>query len=117
MPNWGTSGTLSEKEVDIMTRYIQHEPPTPPEFGLKEMNATWKVIVPPEQRPKKQDEQPRPAQPVLGDAARCRQDRADRRRQQEDRRRHRHRLRGPHLAHVEVRSLPLRDRPRRERSC
>ncbi|MBK7952666.1 MAG: c-type cytochrome [Candidatus Accumulibacter sp.] len=54
MPNWGTSGTLSEKEMDIMTRYIQHEPPTPPEFGLKEINATWKVIVPPEQRPKSQ---------------------------------------------------------------
>ncbi|MCM8625376.1 nitrite reductase [Accumulibacter sp.] len=54
MPNWGTSGTLSEQEVDVMTRYIQHEPPLPPEFGLKEMNATWKVIVPPEQRPKSQ---------------------------------------------------------------
>ncbi|MCM8595532.1 nitrite reductase [Accumulibacter sp.] len=54
MPNWGTSGTLSEQEVDIMTRYIQHEPPMPPEFGLKEMKATWKVIVPPEQRPKSQ---------------------------------------------------------------
>jgi hypothetical protein len=52
MPNWGTSGTLTEKEVDIMTRYIQHEPPTPPEYGLKEMNATWKLIVPPSQRPK-----------------------------------------------------------------
>ena len=52
MPNWGSSGTLTDKEVDIMTRYIQHEPPTPPEFGLKEMNATWKVLVPPSQRPK-----------------------------------------------------------------
>jgi nitrite reductase (NO-forming)/hydroxylamine reductase len=46
MPNWGTSGTLSDKEVDVMTRYIQHEPPMPPEYGLKEMNATWKLIVP-----------------------------------------------------------------------
>ncbi len=54
MPNWGTSGTLTEQEMDIMTRYIQHEPPLPPEFGLKEMNATWKVIVPPSQRPKSQ---------------------------------------------------------------
>ncbi|HNC50855.1 MAG TPA: cytochrome D1 domain-containing protein [Accumulibacter sp.] len=52
MPNWGSSGTLTDKEVDIMARYIQHEPPTPPEFGLKEMNATWKVLVPPSQRPK-----------------------------------------------------------------
>jgi nitrite reductase (NO-forming)/hydroxylamine reductase len=54
MPNWGTSNALTEQEVDVMTRYIQHEPPTPPEFGMKEMNATWKVIVPPAQRPTKQ---------------------------------------------------------------
>ena len=54
MPNWGTSGTLSEKEVDIMTRYVQHEPPMPPEYGLKEMEATWKVYVKPENRPTKQ---------------------------------------------------------------
>jgi nitrite reductase (NO-forming)/hydroxylamine reductase len=53
MPNWGTSNALTEQEVDVMTRYIQHEPPTPPEFGMKEMNATWKVIVPPGQRPTK----------------------------------------------------------------
>lgn len=54
MPNWGTSGTLTEKEVDIMTRYVQHEPPTPPEYGIKEMEATWKVYVKPQDRPTKQ---------------------------------------------------------------
>ncbi len=53
MPNWGTSGELSEADVDIMARFLQHEPPTPPEFGLKEMKASWKLIVPPEKRPKK----------------------------------------------------------------
>jgi len=53
MPNWGSAGELLEKDVDIMARFLQHEPPTPPEFGMKEMKATWKVIVPPEQRPKK----------------------------------------------------------------
>jgi len=53
MPNWGTSGELSEKEIDIMARYLQHEPPVPPEYGMKEMKATWKVIVPPEKRPKR----------------------------------------------------------------
>ncbi|MBN9695901.1 MAG: c-type cytochrome [Zoogloea sp.] len=53
MPNWGTSGELSDDEVDLMARYVQQTPPQPPEFGLKEMKATWKVIVPPEQRPKK----------------------------------------------------------------
>ncbi|PKO31966.1 MAG: nitrite reductase [Betaproteobacteria bacterium HGW-Betaproteobacteria-9] len=53
MPNWQTSGEMSEKEVDMMARYIQHEPPTPPEFGMEQMKATWKVIVPPEKRPTK----------------------------------------------------------------
>jgi nitrite reductase (NO-forming)/hydroxylamine reductase len=53
MPNWGTSGELTEKDVDIMARFLQHEPPTPPEYGMKEMKATWKVLVPPEKRPKK----------------------------------------------------------------
>jgi nitrite reductase (NO-forming)/hydroxylamine reductase len=53
MPNWLTSGEMDEKTVDLMARYIQHDPPTPPEFGLEQMKATWKVIVPPEQRPKK----------------------------------------------------------------
>ena len=53
MPNWGTSGELNEKEVDLMARYIQQEPPSPPEYGMKEMEASWKVLVPPEKRPAK----------------------------------------------------------------
>jgi nitrite reductase (NO-forming)/hydroxylamine reductase len=55
MPNWGTSGTLTEQDVDVMAKFLQHEPPTPPEYGLKDMKATWKVLVPPEQRPKKKE--------------------------------------------------------------
>ncbi|WP_409449928.1 cytochrome D1 domain-containing protein [Aromatoleum sp.] len=53
MPNWGTSGELSDDEVDLMARYIQQSPPQPPEFGMPQMKETWKVIIPPEQRPKK----------------------------------------------------------------
>lgn len=53
MPNWGTSGILNDEEIDMMARFLQHEPPTPPEFGMAEMKATWKVLVPPEKRPKK----------------------------------------------------------------
>lgn len=53
MPNWGTSGELNDDEVDMMARYIQQEPPVPPEWGMKEMMASLKVIVPPDQRPKK----------------------------------------------------------------
>lgn len=51
MPNWGTSGEMSEEEVDIMARYLLIEPPAPPEFGMAEMRKTWKVLVAPEDRP------------------------------------------------------------------
>jgi nitrite reductase (NO-forming)/hydroxylamine reductase len=55
MPNWGTSGALSADEVTLMAKYLQHEPPIPPEFGMEEMKATWKVLVPPEKRPTKKE--------------------------------------------------------------
>jgi nitrite reductase (NO-forming)/hydroxylamine reductase len=53
MPNWGTAGEITPAEVDMMARYIQQTPPMPPEFGMAEMKATWKVIVPVDKRPKK----------------------------------------------------------------
>lgn len=53
MPNFGSSGELSEADVDLMARFLQHEPPTPPEFGLAEMKKTWKVHVPVNKRPRK----------------------------------------------------------------
>ncbi|MDH5395585.1 MAG: cytochrome c, partial [Gammaproteobacteria bacterium] len=34
MPNFGSSGQLSEADVDLMARFLQHEPPVPPEFGM-----------------------------------------------------------------------------------
>jgi nitrite reductase (NO-forming)/hydroxylamine reductase len=54
MPGFGTSNELTEKEVDLMARYIQHPAPTPPEWGMKEIRASWKLLVPPEKRPTKQ---------------------------------------------------------------
>jgi nitrite reductase (NO-forming)/hydroxylamine reductase len=42
MPNWGTSGALSEADVDLMARYLLIEPPQPPEFGMEEMRKTWR---------------------------------------------------------------------------
>ena len=51
MPNWGTSGDLTEEEVDMMARYILLDPAEPPEFGMPEMKATWKVHIAPEDRP------------------------------------------------------------------
>ncbi|WP_286192529.1 nitrite reductase [Stappia sp. BW2] len=52
MPNWGTSGELTDEQVDMMARYILLEPASPPEFGMDEMRKSWKVLVAPEDRPK-----------------------------------------------------------------
>lgn len=54
MPNWGTSGELTESEVELMAKYIMHEPPQPPEFSLADMKDTWEIIIPPEDRPTEQ---------------------------------------------------------------
>jgi len=54
MPNWLTSGEFTEEEVELMAKYIMHEPPVPPEFSMADMKETWEVIVPPEDRPTKQ---------------------------------------------------------------
>ena len=51
MPNWGTSGELSEADVDLMARYVLLDPPAPPEFGMAEMKDSWKVLIKPEDRP------------------------------------------------------------------
>jgi len=53
MPNWGTSGDLTKADVELMARYLLNEPPTPPEYGMKEMKASWKVHIPVSKRPKK----------------------------------------------------------------
>jgi len=51
MPNWGTSGELSEEEVDLMARYVLLDPPQPPEWGMPEMKNSWKVLIAPADRP------------------------------------------------------------------
>jgi len=53
MPNWGTSGELSPEDIYILARFLQHPPPQPPEWGMPDMRASWKVLVPPEKRPAK----------------------------------------------------------------
>jgi len=53
MPGFGTANEMTEKQIEVMARYIQQTPPTPPEWGMKEMRASWKVIVPVDKRPKR----------------------------------------------------------------
>lgn len=54
MPNWGTSNALTKDQITLMAKFIQHTPPTPPEWGMAEMRESWKLLVKPEDRPKKQ---------------------------------------------------------------
>ena len=53
MPNWGSSGELSDQQIDVMARFIQQEPPAPPEFGMEDMRASWNLVVAPQDRPSK----------------------------------------------------------------
>ena len=45
---------LTKEEINIMARYIQNVPDVPPEFSLKDMQDSWKLIVAVKDRPKKQ---------------------------------------------------------------
>ncbi len=51
MPDWGKQGFLTQKQTEIMAQYLQVEPPTPPEMSLEQMLASWKVLIPPAERP------------------------------------------------------------------
>ena len=51
MPNWGTSGELTAEQIDILARFLQQEPPSPPEWSMADMRNSWKVLVAPEDRP------------------------------------------------------------------
>jgi len=51
MPDWGKQGFMTKEETEIMAEFLQVEPPQPPEMSLQQMLDTWKVLVPPEDRP------------------------------------------------------------------
>lgn len=45
---------LSKDEIRDLASYVQMTPDTPPEWGMKDMLASWKNIVPVDKRPTKQ---------------------------------------------------------------
>ncbi len=51
MPDWGKQGFFTSQQTEIMAKFIQMEPPAPPELSLEQMKASWELIVPPDQRP------------------------------------------------------------------
>jgi len=51
MPDWGKQGTLTEEETELMAKFIQNEPPQPPEMSMEQMLESWNVLIPVDQRP------------------------------------------------------------------
>lgn len=53
MPAWGREGVLTADQIALMATYVQMDPPAPPELPLEKIKGSWKVLVPPDKRPKK----------------------------------------------------------------
>jgi nitrite reductase (NO-forming)/hydroxylamine reductase len=51
MPDWGKQGVLTQAQAETMAKFLQQEPPAPPEMSLEQMKETWKVTLAPEMRP------------------------------------------------------------------
>lgn len=51
MPDWGKQGVLTAEQAELMAKYIQNEPPAPPEMSMEQMRGFWNVLVAPENRP------------------------------------------------------------------
>jgi nitrite reductase (NO-forming)/hydroxylamine reductase len=51
MPEW--KGILTDNEIELLTRFLQVDPPKVPAYGLEEMKKSWKLTVPVAKRPKK----------------------------------------------------------------
>jgi len=51
MPEW--KGIMSEEEIELMTRFLQVEPPVIPPYGINEINNSWNLIIPVADRPTK----------------------------------------------------------------
>ncbi|MBK8955261.1 MAG: c-type cytochrome [Saprospiraceae bacterium] len=49
MPEW--RGILKDEEIELLTRFLQVEPPAIPPLEMADIKATWNLIVPVDQRP------------------------------------------------------------------
>jgi len=51
MPDWGKQGVFTQEQTDVMAKFLQNEPPAPPELSLQQMKDSWQLITPVDQRP------------------------------------------------------------------
>ena len=51
MPEW--KGIMTDDEIELMTRFLQVDPPIVPPYGMAEIKNSWKLIIPVADRPSK----------------------------------------------------------------
>jgi len=51
MPDWGKQGVLTEDQTELMAKFIQNDPPEPPEMSMDQMMASWNVLIDVADRP------------------------------------------------------------------
>jgi nitrite reductase (NO-forming)/hydroxylamine reductase len=51
MPDWGKQGVLTQEQTELMAKFLQMEPPAPPELSLQEMRDSWQLLKPVAERP------------------------------------------------------------------
>jgi nitrite reductase (NO-forming)/hydroxylamine reductase len=51
MPDWGKQGFFTQEQTEVMAKYLQNEPPAPPELSLGQMLESWRLEIPVGQRP------------------------------------------------------------------
>ncbi len=49
MPEW--KGIMPEEDIELMTRFLQVDPPVIPPYGIEEIKNSWKLIIPVADRP------------------------------------------------------------------
>lgn len=52
MPAWGKEKILDARQINLMARYVQMDPPEVPRLGMEEARKEWNLIVPVADRPK-----------------------------------------------------------------
>ncbi len=51
MPEW--KGIMTDDEIELMTRFLQVDPPVIPPYGLSEIQDSWNLLIPVADRPTK----------------------------------------------------------------
>ncbi|MEJ5225258.1 MAG: cytochrome D1 domain-containing protein [Anaerolineales bacterium] len=51
MPDWGKQGILTQAQTETMAKFLQMEPPAPPEMSLQQMKDSWQLLKPVAERP------------------------------------------------------------------